>query len=140
MNVVKDLSNSFNPVPKNKTNKISLIEESVPKKDIKKKQIKQKSNKLVKLEKNRFSILTDNLKICYICNKKLKEDTHEIFGGSNRRKSMVWGLVIPICRGCHAKWKTDKELRKKYQQEAQRIFEKEHSHELFMKEFKKNYL
>lgn len=53
---------------------------------------------------------------------------------------MIWGLVIPICRECHNVWELDKDMRKEHQQEAQRIFEKKYSHELFMTEFKKNVL
>lgn len=104
------------------------------------KEIKKKSNKLKKLEDKRFSIVTSNLKICYICKQKKKRDLHEIFGGSNRQKSMEWGLVLPICGGCHEKWKFNKELRKKYQQEGQQKFEEKYSHDLFMTEFRKNYL
>lgn len=104
------------------------------------KELKKKSNKLKKLEDNRFSIITDNLKICYICNQNKKDDLHEIFGGCNRVKSMQWGLVIPICRECHQEWKENKELRIKYQKEAQLKFENKHNHEFFMQEFKKNYL
>lgn len=65
--LVSDLSNSFNPVPKIKAEK---------KKEIVK--IKQKSSKLAKLEKNRFSILTNNLEKCYFCSEK-KEELHEAF-------------------------------------------------------------
>lgn len=65
--IVKDLSNSFNPVPKTKIEK---------KKETTK--IKQKSSKLAKLEKNRFSILTNNLEKCYFCNNK-KMELHEAF-------------------------------------------------------------
>ena len=104
------------------------------------KEIKKKSNKLKKLEDKRFSIITSNLKICYICEQKQKRDLHEIFGGSNRQKSMEWGLVIPICGDCHEEWKFNKELRKKYQQEGQQKFEEKYSHDLFMTEFRKNYL
>lgn len=104
------------------------------------KELKKKSNKLKSLESKRYSILTDNLKVCYICRTKKKDDLHEIFGGSNRIKSMFWGLVIPICRECHQEWKINKDIRIEIQQEAQKIFEKEHSHELFMTEFKKNVL
>lgn len=104
------------------------------------KEIKKKSNKLKKLEDKRFSIITSNLKICYICQQKKKRDLHEIFGGSNRQKSMEWGLVLPICGDCHEKWKFNKELRKKYQQEGQQKFEEKYSHDLFMTEFRKNYL
>ena len=52
--------------------------------------------------------------------------------------SMKYGLVIPVCRECHSKYDLNKELREKYQKEAQLRFEEIHSHEVFMKEFKKN--
>lgn len=70
------------------------------------KPIKKKSNKLAKLERNRFSIFTDDLKHCYICKKIYfrlvpREDLHEIFGGRNRQISMKYGLVAPLCRQCH---------------------------------------
>ena len=104
------------------------------------KKIKKQSKKQRKFETKRFSIITNNLNICYICNQNEKRDLNEVFGGSNRRKSMEWGLVIPICGDCHFEWHLSKELRQKYQQEAQLIFEKQYSHESFMAEFKRNYL
>ena len=104
------------------------------------KELKKKSNRLKRLENNRFSIITDNLKICYICKQKKKDDLNEVFEGSNRQMSMKYGLVIPICRECHNKYDLDINLRSKYMKEAQIIFESIYSHELFMKEFKKNYL
>ena len=127
--LITDLSNSFNPYPKpNKKEKG------------KPKNIKKKSSKLAKLEKNRFCILTDNLKICYICDKRRKDDLHEIFGGCNRQKSMEWGLVIPICRICHKDWEINEELRKKIQQKAKEAFIKKYGKEKFLKEFGKNYI
>lgn len=104
------------------------------------KELKKKSNKLKRLENNRFSIITDNLKICYICKQREKDDLNEVFEGSNRQMSMRYGLVIPVCRECHNKYDLDINLRSKYMKEAQIIFESTYSHELFMKEFKKNYL
>ncbi len=64
----------------------------------------------------------------------------KFFGGSNRKKSMVWGLIIPVCRICHQEWKENKRLRNVFQKQAQKIFENTYGHELFMQEFKKNYL
>lgn len=104
------------------------------------KELNKKSNKLKRLENNRFSIITDNLKICYICKQKKKDDLNEVFEGSNRQMSMKYGLVIPICRECHNNYDLDINLRSKYMKEAQIIFENTYSHELFMKEFKRNYL
>lgn len=110
-------------------------------KDFKKtKELKKKSNKLKNLEAKRFSIITNNLKICYVCQKRKKDDLNEVFEGSNRQMSMKYGLVIPICRTCHTEYDLNKELRQKYQREAQKIFEEKYGHDLFMQEFKKNYL
>lgn len=103
------------------------------------KELKKQSKKQKKLESKRFSMLTDNLEICYMCDKRRKEDLHEIFPGSNRKKSMQWGMVIPICRICHNEWDINEELRKTIQIKAQDIFEKEYSHKLFMAEFKIDY-
>lgn len=104
------------------------------------KEIKKKSNKLKKLESKRFSILTDNMQLCYICQKRKKDDLHEIFEGSNRQTSMKFGLVIPVCRKCHDLWKIDKELKKKIRKEAKEKFYKLYSEEKFLKEFGKFYI
>lgn len=108
-----DLSKEFNPVPK-------------PPKIEKKKQkkIKQKSSKLAKLERNRYSIITYNLDICYICKSHKKDHLDEVFGGRNRQTSMKYGLVIPICFKCH-RILTDNPLKKKaIQEEAKKDFYK----------------
>ena len=104
------------------------------------KELKKKSNKLKKLEAKRFSILTDNMQICYICNKARKDDLHEIFEGSNRQTSMKWGLVIPICRKCHDEWKTNKEIKEAVRKEAKEKFYKLYSKEKFLEVFGKFYI
>ena len=104
------------------------------------KELKKKSNKLKKLESKRFSILTDNMQICYICNKARKEDLHEIFEGSNRQTCMKWGLVITICRKCHDEWKTNKEIKETVRKEAKEKFYKLYSKEKFLEVFGKFYI
>lgn len=101
------------------------------------KELKKKSKKLKRLEARRFSIITDNLKICYICNKNKKQDLHEAFGGSNRQKSMKFGLVIPVCRLCHKELDENKKLREELQQIAKEKFIEQHSKEKFREEFRK---
>lgn len=128
MNIVKDLSNSFNPYPKVKTEK---------KKEVKK--IKQKSSKLAKKERNRFSILTKDLEHCYICKHK-KEDLHELVGGKNRQVSMQYGLVIPLCRKCHKEIEEDETLKKKWHKVAQKEFKNYYKSDNFVQIFGKNYL
>lgn len=104
------------------------------------KPIKKKSSKQRKIENNRYSILTNDLEHCYICIKAKKQDFHEIFGGSNRRKSMEWGLVIPICRECHREWDVNKDLKRQIRNEAKTRFTKIYSEEKFLMEFGKNYI
>lgn len=123
--LVKDLSNSFNPVPKPNS-----------KKETKKKtEIKKKSSKLAKAERNRFSILTDNLEKCYFCELPRK-DLHEIFRGRNRQRCMKWGLVIPTCRIHHNKLNEDKKFSKVLEDIARLKFIKIHGEEKFIEEFK----
>lgn len=127
--IVKDLSNSFNPVPK------PLLKKSIEKSIA----IKKKSSKLAKLEKNRFSILTKDLEHCYICKAK-KQDLHELIGGKNRQASMKYGLVIPVCRKCHSLIENDETLKQKWHKVAQKEFKKHYKSENFVQIFRKNYL
>lgn len=133
--IVKDLSSSFNPVPK----PLQKIKQSSANKKKNAAEIKKKSSKLVKLEKNRFSILTNDLEHCYICKAK-KQDMHEIFGGRNRKMSMKYGLVIPLCRKCHSLIENNETLKQKWHKVAQKEFEKHYKLENFMQIFRKNYL
>lgn len=126
--IVTDLSNSFNPVPKNKIEKKKEVTE-----------LKKKSNKLAKLERNRFSIITKDLEHCYLC-KNNKDDLHELVEGKNRQVSMKYGLVIPICRKCHEIVTNDKTLQDKLHKVAQKEFKKHYKTENFMQIFGKNYL
>lgn len=49
----------------------------------------------------RYSIITDNLEQCVECGKK-GINKHEIFyGTSNRKLSIKYGLVIPLCQAYH---------------------------------------
>ena len=128
--IVKDLSSSFNPVPKNNGKNVKKVPENSGKNVIKK-----KSNKLAKLEKDRFSIITNNLEKCYFCPNK-KMELHEAFRGRNRQKSMKWGLVVPICRDCHSKITKDKEFSKTLEETAKKVFIKKYNEEKFIEEFK----
>lgn len=128
--IVTDLSKSFNPMPKIKTEK---------KKQTTK--IKQKSSKLAKLENNRFSIITNDLEHCYICTERgiknvPKKDLHEVYGGSNRKRSIENGLVVPLCRKCHTDYTILNWLKKFVQLE----YEETHTREEFIKIIGKSYL
>lgn len=127
--IVKDLSNSFHPVPKKTLQK--KIQSSA--------ELKKKSKKLAKLEKNRFSIITKELEHCYLCGNK-KQELHELIEGKNRQVSMKYGLVIPICRKCHILVTNNRTLQEKLHKVAQKEFKKHYKSENFVQIFGKNYL
>ena len=55
--------------------------------------LKKRTSRQTKLERNRFSILTNDLDHCIICGDK-KDHLHEVFFGRNRTNSIKYGLVI----------------------------------------------
>lgn len=101
--------------------------------------LKQKSNKLAKLERNRFSIITNNMEVCILCGRK-KDHIHEIFFGRNRINSMKYGLCIPLCNECHTRMHKDTKLQGSYHKIGQNRFNRHYSNLDFMEIFKINYL
>lgn len=97
--------------------------------------IKQKSSKLAKMERNRTSIITDKMDKCFICGKK-KDDLHEIFRGRNRKKSMQYGLVVPLCRDCHKKVDNNRADSLELEKIGKAIFIKKYGKDKFTEEFK----
>lgn len=100
--------------------------------------MKNKSSKLSKLERNRFSIITDNLDYCIVCGMK-RTDLNEIFPGRNRQNSMKYGLVIPMCRYCHIKYTNDREMQLYWMKLAQKKFNEIYDED-FLKIFRRNYI
>ena len=101
--------------------------------------MKRKSSKLAKLERNRFSLFTDNMSNCYFCSNK-KDHTHEIFCGRNRQNSMRYGLCLPICESCHTKYQNDSVFNEEYHIKGQLKFIESYPDLVFEDIFKKNYL
>ncbi len=117
--IVTDLSNSFNPCPKQK---VKEKQEEV-------KVIKKKSNKLAKLERQRDKKIVKYGE-CEYCHRKFKHlDPHEVYGGSNRKRSMTNGFVKMLCRECHSNNKIVEQLKI----DTQKEFEKTHTREEFIK-------
>lgn len=100
--------------------------------------MKKKTNKLAKLERNRFSILTYDLTKCIVCGMP-KQDLNEIFCGRNRQNSMKWGLVMPMCRRCHTRYTNDREMQLKWMKIGQKAFEETYDID-FVEIFKRNYI
>lgn len=91
-----------------------------------------------KLEKNRFSIITNNLNMCYLCGRK-KDHLHEVFFGKNRINSMKYGCVVPLCSDCHHKVHCNINIDRKLKKMFQRKFEEMYDID-FLKIFRRNYL
>ena len=106
----------------------------------KKVKLRKKSNKLANLERNRYSVFTDNLDICYLCGRK-KNDLHEVYAGRNRINSIKYGFVLPICRECHSLNQNNPFFNDYWHIQGQLYWEKNiGSREEFIKVFMRNYL
>lgn len=68
--------------------------------------MRKKSNKLRQLERDRKSLLTNDLSTCYICGRD-RESIHEIYEGSSRINSMKYSCCIPLCNRCHSMIQND---------------------------------
>lgn len=99
-----------------------------------------KSKKLIKLERNRFSVFTDDLTSCYLCGRK-KDDLHEIFGGRNRINSIRRGFVLPLCRKCHSLNQNNLFFNDYWHRQGQIYWEENiGAREEFIEVFRRNYL
>ena len=103
--------------------------------------MKKRTSKQTKLERNRFSILTNNLDHCVICGSK-KDHLHEVFFGRNRLNSIKWGCVIPLCSLHHIEMHKNKEWQDYWHIVAQKRFMEYYhkSTDEFIEIFKINYL
>lgn len=123
--IVKDLSNSFNPVPK----KEKIIKEKVT-------EIKKRSKKQDKIERQRDKNRVKEGK-CDYCHKEKKHlDPHEVYGGSNRKRSILNSFIKMLCRECHSSEEVINQLRI----DTQKEFEKTHTREEFIKIIGKSYI
>nr|DAW37677.1 MAG TPA: Protein of unknown function (DUF968) [Caudoviricetes sp.] len=123
--IVTDLSNSFNPVPKKKTEKKKEVTT-----------IKKKSKKLAKLERQRDKNLVKE-GICEFCGNYSRHlDPHEVYGGSNRKRSIQHKFVKLICPKCHSNEAIINQLRI----DTQKEYEKTHTRQEFINLIGKSYL
>ncbi len=128
---------SANVCEKNST---FIEKSSVASGQTKKAKMRSKSNKLAKLERNRYSVFTEDLEHCYLCGKK-KNDLHEVYAGRNRINSIKYGFVLPLCRKCHSLNQNNPFFNDYWHKQGQLYWEKNiSSREEFIKVFRRNYL
>lgn len=106
------------------------------------KPIKQRSSKLCKAEKNRFSIIYQDLTKCCVegcITPHYRVQKNEVFDGSYRQASIRYGLVCPFCENCHKRFHKDREFALFYKRLFQDKFIELYSRKLFMSVFKMDY-
>ena len=99
------------------------------------------------------SIMNTTKGKCFLCGKECQTQEHHIFGGSNRRVSTEWGMVVDLCPYCHNKCHNGKDspyVRCRLHKQGQKAWEDFYGLELefegknprqeFMKVFGRNYL
>lgn len=103
--------------------------------------MKNKTNKLRNLERNRFSVFYDDLSMCMNCGSTYRMTKHEVFEGRNRINSMKYGFVLPLCVKCHQELQEDIIFNDKWKKKSQMYFE-EHigTRDDFLSIFRRNYL
>lgn len=102
--------------------------------------MKQKSSKLNKLEKNRYSVFYKDFEACCYCGSIYNITKHEIFEGRNRRNSMKYGYVLPLCSKCHSQLQNNNDFNIKWKVLSQKHFEeKVGNRDDFIKIFRRNY-
>lgn len=100
------------------------------------KPIRKKSKKQAKLERQRDKDLI-KLGICEFCGRYSKRlDPHEVYGGSNRKRSIKYKFVKLICPRCHSSESKIMQLRI----DTQREYEETHTREEFIKLIGKSYI
>lgn len=68
------------------------------------------------------SIMTDDMRSCYVCGAKAV-DYHHVMHGPDKKLSEKYGLMVPLCRDCHNKVHHEGgELDRILKQDAQRAF------------------
>ena len=107
----------------------------------KKVKLHQKSNKLAKLERNRYSVFSNDTKKCYLCDSTYKLTWHEIYAGKNRSNSMKYGLCLRMCLNCHSREQENSQFNDYWHKQGQLYWEEFiGSREEFIKVFRRSYL
>lgn len=115
--------------------------QTLAKKQQKPSKMQNKSNKLASLEKNRYSVFSNDTERCYLCGSTYKLTWHEIYSGKNRQNSMRYGLCLRLCLNCHSKEQEDSQFNDYWHKQGQLYWEENiGSREEFIKVFRRNYL
>ena len=115
------------------------------------KSLKSRSNKQIKKEKERFSIIYQDLSKCCVCGLKTGDfdrrlniytrvEKNEIFSGSYRSISIEDGMVAPMCIFCHKLFHKDTLMNLLYKVKFQKEYLKEHTREEFINRYGQDFI
>lgn len=126
---------------KSNNNQMRKYSQTLAKKQQKPEKMQNKSNKLASLERNRYSVFSNDTERCYLCGSTYKLTWHEIYSGKNRQNSMKNGLCLRLCLNCHSKEQEDSQFNDYWRKQGQLYLEENTgSREEFIKVFRRNYL
>lgn len=126
---------------KSNNNQMRKYSQTLAKKQQKPEKMQNKSNKLDSLERNRYSVFSNDTERCYLCGSTYKLTWHEIYSGKNRQNSMKNGLCLRLCLNCHSKEQEDSQFNDYWRKQGQLYWEENTgSREEFIKVFRRNYL
>lgn len=115
--------------------------QTLAKKQQKPSKMQNKSNKLASLEKNRYSVFSDDTEKCYLCDSTYKLTWHEIYAGRNRQNSMRYGLCLRLCLNCHSNNQNNAVFNDYWHKQGQLYWEEFiGTREDFVEVFRRNYL
>lgn len=104
------------------------------------KPMKSRTSKLAKAEKERFSIIYQDLTKCCNCDSKIGIEKNEVFEGAYRQLSIKLGMITPFCKQCHNLFHNDLIFNLTYKVMFQKEYMKTHSLEEFISLFKQDYI
>lgn len=103
-------------------------------------QLKKRTYKQNKREKERYSIIYDDLSVCCVCGSKSNIEINEVYEGAKRKASIENGFCMPVCHDCHTRFHNDREFALYYKRLFQKEFEKDHTRDDFINLIHCNYL
>jgi len=92
-----------------------------------------------KIDPNKPSILTDDMKHCYLCGSPYQIEWHHILSNSNRNKSTLYKLIVPLCRNCHREVHSNYQKMEALRIKGQEAFEREYPDKDFLAIFHRRY-
>lgn len=104
------------------------------------KALKKRTYKQIKKERDRFSIIYNDLNKCCECGSTIGIELNEVFEGSYRQTSIRHGMVCPFCKNCHNKFHNDIMFNLFYKVMFEKEFLKTHTRDEFIKTFGQDYL